>query len=129
MQDFKLDLSNTTKDFTDEEFEKYVPKPVGYNLLVAMIKPPETFANSEIIKVADTMHAERILSMFGRVIDMGPLCYSGDKYGDPWCEVGDWVMFRSNSGTRFTVNGQEYRLMADDVIEATINDVTYLGRV
>ena len=41
---------------------------------------------------------------------------------EPWCKVGDYVMFRMNTGTRFTVSGKEYRLMNDDSIEAVIDD-------
>jgi co-chaperonin GroES (HSP10) len=52
-----------------------------------------------------------------------------EAYGDkerfpsgPWCKQGDYVMFRANTGTRFTVGGQEYRLMNDDSIEAVVTD-------
>jgi hypothetical protein len=31
-------------------------------------------------------------------------------------------MFRPNSGTRFKVNNQEYRLLNDDSIEAVVPD-------
>ena len=31
-------------------------------------------------------------------------------------------MFRANSGTRFKVEGVEYRLMNDDSIEAVVSD-------
>ena len=31
-------------------------------------------------------------------------------------------MFRANTGTRFTVEGSEYRLMNDDSIEAVVAD-------
>jgi hypothetical protein len=37
-------------------------------------------------------------------------------------------MFRANTGTRFTVNGLEYRLMNDDSIEATIADPAGIQR-
>jgi hypothetical protein len=37
-------------------------------------------------------------------------------------------MFRANTGTRFTVNGLEYRLMNDDSIEAVIDDPTGIKR-
>ena len=33
---------------------------------------------------------------------------------------GDYVMFRMNTGTRFKVNGKEFRLMNDDSVEAVI---------
>ena len=46
-----------------------------------------------------------------------------EKFPDgPWCKAGDYVMFRMNTGTRFKVNGKEFRLMNDDSIEAVIPD-------
>jgi co-chaperonin GroES (HSP10) len=36
--------------------------------------------------------------------------------------VGDFVMFRSYSGTRFTVDGQEFRFINDDTVEGTVDD-------
>ena len=40
----------------------------------------------------------------------------------PWCKQGDFVMFRANTGSRFKVNGSEYRIMNDDSIEAVVAD-------
>jgi hypothetical protein len=37
-------------------------------------------------------------------------------------------MFRANTGTRFMVNGLEYRLMNDDSIEAVIADPAGIKR-
>jgi co-chaperonin GroES (HSP10) len=46
----------------------------------------------------------------------------------PWCKEGDFVMFRANTGTRFKVGNEEYRLMNDDSIEAVIDDPSKLTR-
>ena len=71
------------------------------------------------------------MSMIGVVLDMGEQAYSDkDRFPTgPWCEVGQYVMFRMNTGTRFTVGGQEYRLMNDDSIEATVDDPRGVKRV
>ena len=37
-------------------------------------------------------------------------------------------MFRANSGTRFNVGGQEYRLLNDDSIEAVVADPSKIAR-
>lgn len=60
----------------------------------------------------------------GIVVDMGGGAYTDkERFPDgPWCKVGDYVMFRMNTGTRFKVNGKEFRLMNDDSIEAVIAD-------
>jgi len=104
--------------------EAQIPRPVGYHLLIAMPERELTFGKSGIIKAAKTVSHETILSMVGVILDMGDQAYKDDKRfpSGPWCEVGDYVMFRANSGTRFKVAGQEYRLMNDDNIEAVVED-------
>lgn len=113
----------TQVQLTDEEFEAQLPKPVGYRLLVALPKVEETY-ESGLVKADQTKHAETVLSMMGAVIDMGAQAYADKERfpNGPWCQVGDFVMFRPNSGTRFKVNGMEYRLLNDDSIEAVVPD-------
>ena len=113
----------TEVQLTEEEVEPQLPKPVGYMVLVALPKVEEAY-ESGIIKADRTKHEEYILSTMGAVIDMGAEAY-GDKErfpNGPWCKVGDFVMFRPNTGTRFKVNGAEYRLMNDDSIQAVVAD-------
>ena len=108
---------------TEEEMEAQLPKPVGYMILVALPKVEEAY-ESGIIKADRTRHEEYILSTMGAVIDMGEQAYADkDRFPTgPWCKVGDFVMFRPNTGTRFKVNGSEYRLMNDDSIQAVVAD-------
>lgn len=108
---------------TEEEMEAQLPKPVGYMILVALPKVEEAY-DSGIIKADRTRHEEYILSSMGAVIDMGDQAYADkDRFPTgPWCKVGDFVMFRPNTGTRFKVNGAEYRLMNDDSVQATVTD-------
>ena len=108
----------------EQEFDAQLPKPVGYRVLVALPNIEETFDGSDLIKANTTKHHEYIMSIIGLVVDMGSEAY-GDKErfaSGPWCKQGDYVMFRANTGTRFTVGGQEYRLMNDDSIEAVVDD-------
>ena len=111
-------------ELTDEELEQQLPKPVGYRLLVAMPEAEQTFGDSGILKAAETLHHDSIMSMIGVVLDMGEQAYSDtDRFPTgPWCKVGDYVMFRMNTGTRFKVGGVEYRLMNDDSVEAVVSD-------
>lgn len=108
---------------SDEELEAQLPKPVGYRLLIALPKIEESF-ESGIIKADKTLYEEKILSIVGAVLDMGEQAYADkDRFPTgPWCKVGDFVLFRANTGTRFRVNGVEYRLMNDDSIEAVVAD-------
>tara|TARA_R110000751_G_scaffold27896_1_gene73294 strand:- start:677 stop:1060 length:384 start_codon:yes stop_codon:yes gene_type:complete len=115
------DLSN---EVTEEEVEAQLPKPVGYRVLVAMPEVDDTYGSSGIIKSSKEMHNEHIMSIMGLVLDMGDGAYSDKERfpTGPWCKQGDYVMFRMNTGTRFKLEGVEYRLMNDDSIEAVVSD-------
>lgn len=108
----------------ENEFEAQLPKPVGYRVLVALPQVADTYEGTSILKTDSERGRDHIMSIIGLVVDMG-----SDAYGDearfpdgPWCKEGDYVMFRMNSGTRFTIGGTEYRLMNDDSIEAVVAD-------
>jgi co-chaperonin GroES (HSP10) len=70
------------------------------------------------------MYEEQLMTVTGVVLDMGAQAYSDKERfpNGPWCNVGDFVLFRSTTGTRIRVNGVEYRLMNDDSIEAVVAD-------
>ena len=115
---------------SDAELELQLPKPVGYRVLVALPQPEETISGTSIIKTDTAKTQDHIMSIIGLVVDMGSAAY-GDKerFPDgPWCKEGDFVMFRMNSGTRFTIGGIEYRLMNDDSIEAVVDDPRAVSR-
>lgn len=109
---------------SDEDWEAQLPKPTGYRLLIALPDVEEYYQGSNLLKTSDVMHKEYIMSIMGIVVDMGEGAYA-DKERFPegaWCKEGDYVMFRMNTGTRFKVNGKEFRLMNDDSVEAVIPD-------
>ena len=113
----------TEVQLTEEEVEAQLPKPVGYMVMVALPKVEEAY-ESGIIKSDQSRREEYIMSTMGAVIDMGAEAYCDKDHfpNGPWCKVGDFVMFRPNTGTRFKVNGAEYRLMNDDSIQAVVAD-------
>jgi len=117
-------MIEAVEKLTDQELEVQLPTPVGYRVLVAMPKIEETYENTKILKTTNEMHNEHIMSIIGLVLDMGDQAYSDkERFGNiPWCKVGDYVMFRANTGTRFKVGDIEYRLMNDDSIEAVVAD-------
>tara|TARA_R110000796_G_scaffold1789_4_gene7295 strand:+ start:146 stop:532 length:387 start_codon:yes stop_codon:yes gene_type:complete len=125
------DLSNEVpEEVTEEETDAQLPVPVGYRVLVALPEVDDTYGSSGIIKSSKEMHSEHIMSIMGLVLDMGDGAYADKERfpSGPWCKVGDYVMFRMNTGTRFKVGGVEYRLMNDDSIEATVNDPRGISR-
>ena len=119
-----------TEEKQEVVLEAQIPKPVGYHVLIAMPSIDDTFGDSGIIKAEKTLREEYILSMVGVVLDMGDQAYSdADRFPTgPWCKQGDYVMFRANSGTRFKVGKQEYRLINDDTVEAVVQDPSKITR-
>jgi len=113
-----------------EELEAQIPRPVGYRVLIALPNVDETYGASGLLKADSTRREEYILSTVGAVIELGEQAYSDKERfpNGPWCEVGDYVMFRANTGTRFKVGSQEYRLMNDDSIEAVVADPRVVTR-
>ena len=117
-------MAETAVNLSDTELEQQLPKPVGYRVLVALPQPEENYEGTNILKTEKAKQLDHIMSIIGLVVDMGDEAYSdADRFPNgAWCEQGDYVMFRMNSGTRFTIGGVEYRLMNDDSIEAVVAD-------
>jgi len=124
-------MTDIDKEITEEELENQLPTPVGYRVLVAMPEVEDTYGESGIIKSSKEVQMDTVMSTIGLVLDMGSQAYSDkDRFPTgPWCKQGDYVMFRMNTGTRFKVNGVEYRLMNHDSIEAVVSDPRGVTRV
>ena len=107
-----------------------IPKPTGYHILIALPNVEETFGESMLLKADKTVREEYILSTIGLVLDMGDQAYNDkDRFSaGPWCKPGDYVMFRANTGTRFKIGTQEYRLMNDDSVQAIVPNPRAISR-
>lgn len=105
-----------------------LPQPVGYKILIAIPKKDEKIGS---IHIPESLRkAEETASIYGMVVSIGPDAYlDGSKFpSGAWCKEGDWVVFRSYSGTRMVVEGVEYRLINDDTVEAVVDDPRKLER-
>lgn len=131
MSELNLGVKPLQLDEPEAVLEAQIPKPVGYKILIAMPEVEETFGDSGLIKASQTIHYDNILSMVGLVLDMGDQAYADEERfpNGPWCKQGDYVMFRANTGTRFKVGKQEYRLMNDDSVEAVVDNPSAIQRV
>jgi len=115
---------------SDADLELQLPRPVGYRVLIALPQPEETVSGTSVLKTEAAKTQDHIMSIIGLVVDMGDQAYSDTERfpTGAWCKEGDFVMFRMNSGTRFTIGGVEYRLMNDDSIEAVVADPSGIQR-
>jgi|TARA_R110000824_G_scaffold285196_1_gene473449 co-chaperonin GroES (HSP10) len=99
-----------------------LPEPSGWRILVLPFTPKEK-TKGGIIIAPEALDKLRIATTCGYVLKMGPLCYADkDKYQDPWCKKGDWVIFARYAGSRLPIQGGEIRLLNDDEVLGTIED-------
>lgn len=102
---------------------KQLPDPQGYRILCA-IPTFESKYDSGLIKADITLQHEEILTTVLFVVKLGPDAYRDSvKFPTgPWCKEGDFVIVRSNSGTRLDIHGKEFRIINDDTVEAVVED-------
>ena len=109
--------------------ELRIPQPSGFRILVAV---PEIEDKSKGgVFLPDQLKAlEQTASIFGFVMKLGPDAYKDEtKFPTgPWCKEGDFVLFRSYSGTRFKIDKHEFRLINDDTVEAVVDDPRIVAR-
>lgn len=125
-----IDLSGILNK-PNEEKARQLPKPQGYKILVTLPPVEEEIGDTGLIKSAQSMHYEQLLTNVLFVVDLGEMCYSDKERfpSGPWCKKGDFVMCRANTGTRFKIHGTEFRLINDDSVEAVVEDPRGIERV
>jgi hypothetical protein len=109
---------------TAEEKAKQLPDPATYHLLCMLPKAEEEFSETGILKSATAMHYEELLSPVLFVAKIGSDAFKDEKRfpSGPACQVGDFVLVRPNTGTRMKIHGTEWRLIADDSVQAVVQD-------
>jgi len=111
--------------------EQQIPKPSGYRILVAIPEIRET-TEGGIVKPDSVLKQEEVSTMVVQVVDMGPDAYADeDRFPNgPYCKIGDFVLIRAYSGTRFKIHGREvFRVINDDSVEAVVEDPTGYSRI
>ncbi len=99
-----------------------LPEPVGYRILVLPFTPKEK-TKGGILFSQESLDKARIATTCGYVLKMGDLAYKDkDKFGEPWCKKGDWVIFARYAGARLPIEGGEVRILNDDEVLGTVSD-------
>jgi co-chaperonin GroES (HSP10) len=113
----------TANKVEDEDVKARLPEPSGYRLLIAIPEISEK-TDGGVFMPDQLKKAEETASLIGFVVKVGPEAYSDENKfpSGPWCKEGDFIIFRSYSGTRFKVLGKEFRLINDDTVEAVVED-------
>jgi hypothetical protein len=118
-----VDLSGILNKSAEEK-AKQLPDPKTYHMLCVVPEAMAEYEDSEILKSAQTMHYEEVLTPVLFVVKLGPDCYQ-DKTrfpSGPSCKQGDFVIVRPNSGTRLKIHGREFRIINDESVEAVVED-------
>ena len=112
------------ENYTEEQKARQLPDPTGYKILCVVPDVSETFDGTNIVKATQFMKAEEHATTVLFVMKVGPDAYKDTvKFpSGPWCRVGDFVLVRTYTGTRFKIYGKEFRLLNDDQIEAVVED-------
>jgi co-chaperonin GroES (HSP10) len=118
-----VDLS-AVMNTSAEEKAKQLPMPSGYRILCAVPEAEETIEGSSLIKSADMMRTEELLTTVLFVVDLGPDCYKDPTRfpTGPWCKKGDFVLVRPHAGTRLLIHDREFRIINDDSVEGVVED-------
>lgn len=102
---------------------RQMPEPTGYHVLITI---PEIKKKTDggIIIPDEITGREHTASIVGFVLKLGPDAYADKKKfpSGPWCKEGDFVLFRSYSGSRVKINGQEFRFINDDTVVGVVAD-------
>lgn len=145
----------TPNDVPDPEV---LPRIQGWNLLVRSLAPAEK-TKGGIILADKSKDDLQYLTNVGRVVYMGPLCYTdpgvmteaakfpevfdelanGDNpnkeyrlnrhgfYEEPWCQVGDWILWGKNKGAKIKWQEIIYVLLKDEDVVATLDDPSHIS--
>ena len=99
-----------------------LPEPSGYRILVLPFTPKNK-TKGGILFSQESLDKARIATTCGYVLKMGDLAYKDkEKFGDPWCKKGDWVIFARYAGSRLPIEGGEVRILNDDEVLGTVSD-------
>jgi len=118
-----VDLSGILNKSAEEK-AKQLPDPKTYHMLCVVPEAMAEYEDSEILKSAQTMHYEEVLTPVLFVVKLGPDCYKDITRfpSGPSCKQGDFVIVRPNSGTRLKIHGREFRIINDESVEAVVED-------
>lgn len=144
------------KKFIEEEFLcGHRPRISGFYMALMVYERSEKILNefgqeTSLIYADETIKADKWRNCVGRVVLQGPDCYVGERFPfkenwfrtmirpffnrwmkparqQPWCKVGDWVMFPRAEGTPVMFKGKPLVLIPDDralIIVQNPTDIT-----
>lgn len=119
----KIKAAPVVEDIPLEQRGRQLPRPSGFHILCAIPEIEDKFDNG-LVKADVTIQHEEILTTVLFVVALGPDAYKDETRfpSGPWCKEGDFIIVRSNSGTRLDIHGREFRIINDDTVEGVVDD-------
>ena len=112
------------QDKQDKEPRKayQLPEPRGYKILIKPVEA-EKVTEGGIWKPDNLVDLEQTASVVGFVVKLGNQAYKDkERFDEPWCKEGDFVLVGAYKGWRFKIHGEEFRLINDDQVGAVVED-------
>ena len=121
-------MSETTQEDGDRKATQ-LPTPTGFHILCAVPEIKDEY-ESGIAKADVTKTFEERLTTVLFVVSLGPDCYKDASRfpSGAWCNVGDFVLVRPNTGSRLKIHGREFRIINDDNVESIVQDPRGIAR-
>ena len=103
-----------------------LPEPLGWTILVRPY--PIVQANSTLIMPDSDIDFMNYVSNIGRVVAIGPCCWTRPEHRDvdgnrfDWVKVGDFISYPKNTGARRKFKGVSYVTLVDDEVVERLED-------
>jgi co-chaperonin GroES (HSP10) len=115
-------MGKTSGEWTTEEEipdPDVLPEIKGYHVLIRPVAIKQETAGSIILpeQVRDDLH---YLHTVGRVVKLGNEAY--DNKQEPWCKVGDFVVYQRFAGSKLLYRGIKFLVINDDEVVMTVVD-------
>lgn len=114
------------------------PRPCGYHMAVKIyVRPEDMYKVKGEDGVERTLYVPQVAtandkfrSCVGLVLAQGSQCYNKvkERGEEPWCKVGDWVVFARNAGPQVNYRGIPISYIPDDQIFDVVADPTWVTR-
>lgn len=96
---------------------------LGWKVIVRPMPVVKEKTEGGIILANSTQKNLSFLTNAGKVLGMGDLAFKHESMGgEPWVEVGDYVVFGKFVGERFSYKGVKLILLSDKQISLKIDD-------
>lgn len=107
------------------------PIMVGAMLAVSIHKHVVTGTQSEVIDLPEeAIERQKWASISGRIVAMGDACFEGTdfQHWSAFPKIGDYVVYKTNAGTRLNFRGIDMIFMYDKAIDSIIEDPAHVTR-